>query len=199
MIMTSGRYNTRHIAAWLIMLLLFVSQSEVYSQEQNKPSEEKPPFRERLFFGGNFGLQFGTITDIQFSPIVGIWVLPRLAVAAGPNFRYFKDPFDKTVIWGGKAYTEFIVVQDLNNIIPLGLHAGLFLHLEDEVLSLESSFFRNPPYESERFIQNTLLAGGGISQQIGRRSSINLTFLWALSDSDYGIYGNPEIRVSFNF
>lgn len=199
MIMTSVRYITRNIAASLMVLLLFISQSEAYAQEQNKPAEEKPPLKERLFFGGNFGLQFGTITDIQFSPVVGMWVLPRLAVAAGPNFRFYKSPFDKTVIWGGKAYTEFIVVQDLNNVIPLGLHAGLFLHLEDEVLSLESSFFRTPPYESKRFVQNTILAGGGISQQIGRRSSINLTLLWALSDSEYGIYGNPEIRVSFNF
>ncbi|MDX9725566.1 MAG: hypothetical protein RBT38_04190 [Bacteroidales bacterium] len=197
--MTPGRYIARHIAASLIVLLLFVSQSEVYSQEQNKPPEEKPTLRERLFFGGNFGLQFGTLTDIQFSPVIGMWVLPRLALAAGPNFRYFKDPFDKTIIWGGKVYSEFIVVQDFNNIIPIGLHAGLFLHLEDEVLSLESSFFKTSPYESERFVQNTILAGGGMSQQIGRRSSINLTFLWALTDSDYGIYGNPEIRVSFNF
>ena len=199
MIMTSVRYITRNTAASLMVLLLFISQSEAYAQEQNKPAEEKPPLKERLFFGGNFGLQFGTITDIQFSPVVGMWILPRLAVAAGPNFRFYKSPFDKTVIWGGKAYTEFIVVQDLNNVIPLGLHAGLFLHLEDEVLSLESSFFRTPPYESKRFVQNTILAGGGISQQIGRRSSINLTLLWALSDSEYGIYGNPEIRVSFNF
>lgn len=199
MIMTSVRYITRNIAASLMVLLLFISQSEAYAQEQNKPAEEKPPLKERLFFGGNFGLQFGTITDIQFSPVVGMWIMPRLAVAAGPNFRFYKSPFDKTVIWGGKAYTEFIVVQDLNNVIPLGLHAGLFLHLEDEVLSLESSFFRTPPYESKRFVQNTILAGGGISQQIGRRSSINLTLLWALSDSEYGIYGNPEIRVSFNF
>jgi len=191
MIMTSVRYITRNIAASLMVLLLFISQSEAYAQEQNKPAEEKPPLKERLFFGGNFGLQFGTITDIQFSPVVGMWILPRLAVAAGPNFRFYKSPFDKTVIWGGKAYTEFIVVQDLNNVIPLGLHAGLFLHLEDEVLSLESSFFRTPPYESKRFVQNTILAGGGISQQIGRRSSINLTLLWALSDSEYGIYGNP--------
>ncbi|HPA87312.1 MAG TPA: hypothetical protein PK106_05915, partial [Bacteroidales bacterium] len=173
--MTSVRYITRNIAASLMVLLLFISQSEAYAQEQNKPAEEKPPLKERLFFGGNFGLQFGTITDIQFSPVVGMWILPRLAVAAGPNFRFYKSPFDKTVIWGGKAYTEFIVVQDLNNVIPLGLHAGLFLHLEDEVLSLESSFFRTPPYESKRFVQNTILAGGGISQQIGRRSSINLT------------------------
>jgi hypothetical protein len=182
--------------SFLLLILLFVYVSEICGQQIRK---DTPPLKERLFYGGSFGLQLGTITDIEFSPIIGIWVLPRLAVAAGPNFRYFKDPFDHTAIYGGKSYVEFIFLQDLDNIVPLGLHLALFLHGEDEVLSLESSFFKTPPYDSERFMINTILAGGGIRQQMGRRSSLNLTFLWALNDSGYGIYGNPEIRVSFMF
>jgi hypothetical protein len=182
--------------SFLLLILLFVYLSEIFGQEIRK---DTPPLKERLFYGGSFGLQIGTITDIEFSPIIGIWVLPRLAVAAGPNFRYFKDPFDHTAIYGGKLYMEFVFLQDLDNIIPLGVHLGLFLHGEYEVLSLESSFFKTPPYDSERFMINTLLAGGGIRQQMGQRSSLNLTFLWALNDSGYGVYGNPEIRVSFMF
>jgi hypothetical protein len=75
----------------------------------------------------------------------------------------------------------------------------MFLHLEDEALSLESSFFKTSPYDSRRFMINTILGGGGIRQQMGQRSSLNLTFLWALNDSGYDIYGKPEIRVSFIF
>jgi hypothetical protein len=180
----------------LLLILLFITISGIFGQQVKK---ETPPLKERLFYGGSFGLQFGTVTDIEFSPIIGIWLLPRIAVAAGPDFRYFKDPFDHTTIYGGKTYGEIVFLQDLNNIIPLGVHLGLFFHGEYEFLSLESSFFKSPPYDSERFITNTFLAGGGIRQQIGRRSSLNLTFLWALNDSGYGIYGNPEIRVSFIF
>jgi hypothetical protein len=180
----------------LLLVLLFITISGIYGQQAKR---ETPPLKERLFYGGSFGLQFGTITDIEFSPIIGIWILPRLAVAAGPDFRYFKDPFDHTTIYGGKSYVEIVFLQDLNNIIPLGVHLGLFLHGEYEALSLESSFFKTPPYDSKRFMTNTILAGGGIRQQIGQRSSLNLTFLWALNDSGYGVYGNPEIRVSFMF
>lgn len=176
--------------------MLFVFVSEICGQQIRK---DNPPIKERLFYGGSFGLQFGTITDIEFSPIIGIWVLPRIAVAAGPDFRYFKDPWGRTTIYGGKSYVELIFLQDLDNIIPLGLHLGMFLHLEDEALSLESSFFKTTPYDSKRFMINTILGGGGIRQQIGQRSSLNLTFLWALNDSGYDIYGNPEIRVSFMF
>jgi hypothetical protein len=161
--------------------------------------EEPPPLKERLFAGGNFGLQFGTITDIQVSPVVGIWLLPRIAVAVGPDFRFYKDRYDKTVIYGGKAYAELVIIQNLNSIIPIGGNTGIFFHIEDELLSLETEFWKNPPYLADRFYVNTVLAGGGISQQIGRRSSMNFMVLWALNESIYDVYGKPEIRVSFIF
>jgi len=186
----------RFLTAGLIVLLVLASVSVAIGQQVR---QEAPPIRERLFFGGNIGLMFGSYTNIDVSPIVGFWVLPRIAVAAGPNFRYFKDPYGSTTIYGGKVYTEIIFLQDLNNLIPLGIHLGLFLHGEYEGLSLESAFFKSPPYESGRFMLNTFLAGGGIRQMLGPRSSMNITFLWAFDDSGYGIYGNPEIRVSFMF
>jgi len=160
---------------------------------------EVPPLRERLFFGGSIGLQFGTITNIEVSPIVGLWVLPRLAVAAGPDYRFYKDPVGQTNIYGGRGYTQIVLIKDINSIIPIGLNMGLFLHAEDEFLSLESAFWKNPPYTSDRFSVNTLLAGGGISQPLGRRGAINMMVLWMLNDSGYNIYGNPEVRVSFTF
>jgi hypothetical protein len=152
-----------------------------------------------MFFGGSFGLQFGTLTNIQVSPVVGLWVLPRLAVAAGPNFTYYKYYDEETTMYGGKFYTQFVVLQDLSNILPVGLHTGIFLHLEDELLNLESAYWQVAPYTSERFTVNTILLGGGMSQQLGQRSFMNIIVLWALQDPGYAIYSNPEIRLSFNF
>lgn len=183
-------------AAFIITLLITLSFTPSYGQNSR---DDIPPLRERLFYGGSFGLQFGTITDIEVSPIIGLWVLPRLGVAAGPSYRYYKDPYGETSIYGGRTYVQYNFLQDLNNVIPLGIHAGLFLQTEYELLSLESSFFDQGSNDSGRFTSGTFLAGGGISQQLGARSSFNLSFLWALSDSEYGIYGNPEIRVAFTF
>ncbi|HUX59070.1 MAG TPA: hypothetical protein VMV77_19020 [Bacteroidales bacterium] len=180
----------------LISLLFFTSLSTISGQ---KAREEPPPIKERLFYGGSFGLQFGTITDIQISPVIGLWVLPRLAVAVGPDYRFYKDTFGRTNVYGGKGYLQFVVIQDISSFIPIGGHTGIFLHCEDELLSLQSSFWKYPPYTSDRFYLNTILAGGGISQQLGRRSSLNLMVLWALNNSGYDVYGNPEIRISFNF
>jgi len=181
----------------IFALLLLVSSFAGVSGQKNR--EEPPPFRERLFFGGNFGLQFGTITDIQVSPVVGLWVLPRLAVAVGPDYRFYKYRYDRTSIYGGKCYMQFVIIKDINTFLPIGANTGIFFHIEDELLSLKSTFWKNPPVFSDRFYINTVLAGGGISQQIGRRSSLNIMALWPLNDSGYGVYSNPEIRVSFNF
>jgi hypothetical protein len=121
-----------------------------------------------------------------------------VAVAVGPDYRYVKIPYYHTNIFGGKGYVQFVLIKNLNSVIPMGSNTGIFLHIEDELLSLESSFWKdNTP--SGRFFINTVLAGGGISQQIGRRSSLNFMVLWALNDSGYAVYSNPEIRVSFNF
>src|SRR5665811_1222309 len=91
----------------ILALLVFISFSVIYGQKTSeercpfdqKEKEESPPFKERLFYGGSFGLQFGTITDIQVSPVIGYWLLPRLNVAVGPDYRYYKDQFDRTTIY----------------------------------------------------------------------------------------------------
>jgi hypothetical protein len=193
---------------FLVCLLSFLSFSVISGQNskedqfpfEREKSDASPPFKERLFYGGSVGLMFGTITDIQVSPVIGFWVLPRVAVAAGPTYRYYKDQFNKTAVYGGRSYLQFVVIQDINSVIPVGVHTGIFLHVEDELLSLKTSFWKNPPpYKTDRFYVNTVLAGGGISQQIGRRSSLNLMVLWPLNDSVYEIYSKPEIRISFIF
>jgi hypothetical protein len=181
--------------ALLTFYLLFATLSITYGQ---RTKEQKPPLRERMFFGGSLGLQFGTYTNINVTPIVGLWVRPRIAIAAGPNFTYYKDPYYETTMYGGNAYVQFVPIKDINNSLPIGIHMGIFLHLEDEMLSLESAVW-DPQNPSDRFTVNTLLGGFGISQQLGTRSSLNLMFLWTLTDSGYALYSNPIMRISFSF
>jgi hypothetical protein len=198
LISTISGINTRVT----VFAILFLFGSIAIISGQNR-KEQPPPLRERMFFGGSLGLQFGTYTDIHIAPVIGLWVRPRIAIATGPNFTYYKGPDfnsldNETSLYGGNVYVEFVPVKDINNALPIGLHIGIFLHLEDELLSLESAYW-DPMNLSKRFAVNTLLGGFGISQQLGARSSLNLMFLWTLTDSGYALYNNPEIRISFNF
>lgn len=162
-------------------------------------TRQAPPFRERLFFGGNFGLQFGSLTDIQVAPVVGYWVLPRVAIAVGPDYRFYSFYKNSTHLYGGKGYVELTLLRNINSVIPIGTNTDIIAHIEDEVLSLESAYFKDPPFSSTRFYTNTVLAGGGLSQQIGKRSALNIIVLWALTEEEYGIYSKPEFRLSFMF
>lgn len=184
-----------------IILTLFFSilAFSVCQSQISSTLNDRPTMKERLFFGGSFGLQLGTITDIELSPVAGIWLLPRLAIATGPNYRFYKDPYGRTDIYGGRLYSELMIIQALDKIIPVGANTGIFFHLEDEILCLQSSFWKINPGDSERFSINTILAGAGISQMMGVRSSFNFMVLWALNDPLYEVYGNPEIRISFYF
>ena len=189
----------------LTCILVSISFSIISAQKTKEDifpydqKEQAPHVKERLFYGGSFGLMFGSITDIQVSPVVGFWVLPRIAIAAGPTYRFYKDAQDKTSIYGCRGYMQFVVIQDLSRIIPVGGHTGLFLHVEDELLSLKANFWKYPYNPPGRFFVNTVLAGGGISQQIGRRASLNFMVLWQLNDPMYNLYSKPEIKISLTF
>jgi hypothetical protein len=176
----------------LVSVLATFIFSLIYGQDLTK--EEAPPLKDRIFFGGNFALQLGTYTDIEVAPIVGIWLRPRIALAGGVTYMYSKDPYyGKQSIYGGRAYAEYVVFQDLDKFIPLGIHTSLMLHLEDELLRWKDTSL------TENINANSVLGGPGISQQIGRRASINLMVLWTLVDSGYQIYSNPELKIGFTF
>ena len=77
---------------------------------------------------------------------------------------------------------------------------GLFLHGEYEMLSLESQYFDLAnPVPGERFYLHSIMVGGGVYMPMGSRSGFLLTVLWNLNESYNSIYGNPIIRIGFNF
>jgi hypothetical protein len=168
--------------------------------------EEKPPLRDRIFFGGNFGLQFGTVTDIEISPLAGIYLTPRLAVGPGIRYEYFKSnypgyvPYD-THIYGGTVFARYMVIRDMSKAVGLGLNFGLFGHAEYEMLSLESRYFQigAPPDAEGRFYLHSILLGGGVYQPIGRRGGFLIMVLWNLNETANSPYSNPIFRIGFNF
>ncbi|MFO7853020.1 MAG: hypothetical protein ACQERS_01725 [Bacteroidota bacterium] len=187
--------NKKIIPFILIASLLCIKSNAQYERENDNGSF----LGERVFFGGGFGLQFGTITNIELSPVAGIWLLPRLALAAGPSWQYYKDPMGKTSIYGGRSWMRLLFIRDLHQLIPVGIRLGFFLHGEYEALNLESEFWKGVYPDNSRFWEHSVLAGLGLSQSLGKKASFNITFMWAVTESEYQIYDNPEIRIDFLF
>ena len=167
-------------------------------------------FRDRLFFGGGFGLSVGSYTDIEVSPLVGYYITPRWAAGVGFTYEYYNNKYHwidqytgqyeryETHIFGGRLFTNYVIVNNVNDWIPFGLNFRIFAHIEDELMSYEKSFF----YYSKpgRELQNSFLVGGGLRFPTGKRSSMNLYILWNLNSQLNNFYGSgPIIRMGFNF
>jgi hypothetical protein len=193
----SYRCSVKFLRILMVMILLISANDFAFGQ---KPREEPPPLRDRIFFGGSFGLQLGTYTSIEINPVIGVWLLPRLSVAAGPGYEYIKYQNISTSIYSVRGYLQFAVLKDIDKFIPLGVHSSIVFHAEDELLNLDSEYWQtNIINREDRFFVNSLLLGGGLSQQIGRKGSFNILVLWVVTDSGYDIYNNPEFRIGFTF
>ena len=177
-------------------------------------AQQNHSFRDRLFFGGSFGLMAGSYTDIELSPIVGYYITPRWAAGFGITYEYYnnkyhwdiRDPvtgqqrFERyeTHIWGGRLFTNYVIVDNVNDWIPLGLNFRILAHAEYELMSYEKGFlnYQKPGRE----LNHSFLVGGGLRFPMGRRSSMNLYVLWNLNSQLNSFYGpGPIIRMGFNF
>jgi hypothetical protein len=182
----------------LLLLLCFVISAPSISLAQDddlhpdKPREHKnrkkdkddTAFSDKLFTGGDFGLQFGTLTVVQLSPIVGYWVTQdKLAVGAGITYQYYNNHAYKfsTSIYGGNVFTRYYFGE------------SFFAHGEYEMLNVEAF----DGFHDRVWVPG-LLAGGGYRQPLGEKASFTIIALWNFTQSTYTPYNNPVIRAGIN-
>jgi hypothetical protein len=92
------------ILMFIVLIYILLSTLPLSAQQERS---DIPAFKDRLFYGGSMGLQFGSITDIQLSPVIGLWVLPRLSIAVGPDYRFYKDSYGRTYnLWRKCLYSN---------------------------------------------------------------------------------------------
>lgn len=171
--------------------------------QDNKPEEMSPRFTDRLIFGGSLGLQFGTLTLIDISPVVGYRITPKLEAGLGATYKYYKYKdfyFDQTTgqkfdlksnIFGGSVYTRYHILENIF------LH-GEFERLRydyDDIYYSGGTFMRNATHT---YI-NSLLVGGGLRQRIANNSYFYVLALWNLTEDAMSPYSNPIIRMGMLF
>ena len=111
-----------------LLMILFLGFMPVILLAQTEEEEKESGLSDRLFFGGNFGLMFGTITNIEISPLVGYYITPRLAAGTGIRFEYYRDkgyyaPYH-TTIFGGNVFSRYTIIKNLGEGLNIGLNAG---------------------------------------------------------------------------
>ncbi len=191
-------------------LILGFFQNASFSQnpryERERDEEDELPGR--FFIAPDFGLVLGDITRIELSPSLGYHLTPRFILGLGGRYEYvreknfFTNRIDvKTSIWGYRLFSRLIVIENINDIIPIRVPLAIFGHIEFESLSLEEKYFRTtaPGLADGRFWLNSVLAGGGINQPTGPRSSFNVMVLWDLTNSVSSPYINPILKFGIQF
>lgn len=177
-----------------VVVLMFVSRGE--AQDYVIPTNEAPavrntnermPFKDRVYYGGNLGLSFGTITSIQIEPLAGYFLdeQRKFSVGAGISYWYYRDdrfiPTYESDSYGYRLFSRY-------RIIP-----PLYAHLEFSQQSFEFYRFDGTTY---RDWVPFLLVGGGYVARLGGRSAITAQILWDLLqdvNSPYG--GQPFFSI----
>jgi hypothetical protein len=178
----------------LVLVLTFtllITGIRAFPQNDHEGSLKGAPLSERLFFGGGLGLQFGTLTLIDVSPMIGYKLTNRIGIGVSPTYKYYRyrnyfgsDLDLKTNVLGGSVFTRCYIYN------------GLFAQAEYEYLN----YRYNDPSSSEKLSRDiwSMFLGGGYSQPVGDKASLYLMILWNLHDTADSPYTNPVIRAGLS-
>jgi hypothetical protein len=163
--------------------------------------------RGNFYISPDFGLMFGSINQIEVSPVAGYCITDRISIAAGLKYEFYSQTRlysyqtqVKTNIYATRLFGRYVVIKNISELIPIGSNSSLFLHAEVESSNLEKKYFYQPNFPNEgRFWNTALLVGTGIAQPASERITFYATFLWDTSGTSISLYNNPVIRFGFLF
>ncbi|CAD5254852.1 MULTISPECIES: hypothetical protein [unclassified Imperialibacter] len=167
-------------------ILFFISFS---SFAQKDYDQENSSFFDRVYLGGNFGAQFGSVTFVDLSPLAGYMITPKLSAGVGVTYQYLKY----------KSYDDSFSTYGWRTFVRRNIGRQFFVHGEFENLSIE---FFNSGTETRREWVPGLFAGGGLFQPIGRSGGgFMISALYNLLYDDIrSPYNSPIVlRVGFTF
>ncbi|MCG8582055.1 MAG: hypothetical protein MI866_19170 [Bacteroidales bacterium] len=155
---------------------------------QDATSEEKVPFKDKLFTGGNIGLSFGNYTNLIISPVIGARLNPKVYAGLGIEYQYTKDKrYDPALTYnqyGGRLFAQY-------NIRPT-----LFAHGEFAGYSMERY---TTLLKKERNFVPFIYFGGGYRQMISERSFFSVQVLFDVLQHKYSPYKAWEPIFSVGF
>lgn len=167
--------------------ILFYSSSYAQFEDfEEETSEVSKIFRERIFYGGDFGLQFGSETLIHLSPQIGYYITDFWSFGIGSTFIYRKIKIFNysNAIYGGSFFTE--------------LYPFNFIVLHGEAQFLNSEYYDNSN-NKYRDWNLGLLGGGGYRMKIGKKGAVNYMILWDFNQNQKSVFINPIFRISIYF
>ena len=169
-----------------------VEQVEPAEEKQTANSEARPPWKDKIYFGGYINFSLGSYTMVGIEPMVGYKVLPFLSLGIKVRYDYISDKrYEEeynTSTYGASLFTR------------LTFKRRIYLHAEYAGYNYE---LYDESGESDREWIPYLFLGGGFSQPLGGRTSLNAQILFDVLQDDRSPYKNWEpfysVGVSVGF
>ena len=187
----------------ILLLLLAVSAMAQTAYSQGEPEEAAPKGfdKSKLFFGGNFGLGFGSNTSsIIISPQVGYRFNSYLAAGAGVNFNYYSY---KTYYSGGlEAKTRFgyTGVNIFGRVYPIPY---ILIQAQPELNYSWGSIKYSDNSSTEKLkgqFVPSLLIGGGAAIPTGGNGALLLMLQYDVLQETRSPYGSKAFfTMGYNF
>ena len=167
---------------YFILLFTLLLSTVAFGQMGTRTIDENSDWKDRLYFGGGFGLSGGSgYGMISLSPIVGYMISNRLSGGVGVTYQYYKSGDISDNRYGGQLFLRMNVIKQI------------FLYGSYEFMNY-GTYNLITGAEGPRQTVSRLPLGAGISQPIGNRSSINFLAAYdVLYDDQLGAYNSPWI------
>lgn len=170
--------------------------------DNNEAPEQKGFDKSKLFFGGNFGLGFGTNTFVNVSPQVGYRFNDYFAAGAGVNFNYYSYKYFNYD--GSDLYKESFGYAGFNifgRVYPIKF---ILLQVQPELNYSWGSrkYYDGTPKQKlpGKFVPSLLLGGGAAIPTGGRNGALLLMIQYDAVQDKRSPYGNrPFFSLGYNF
>ena len=151
------------------------------TQEKDSTDQTKEPFslKDKLFWGGNFGLAFGTNSYVDISPKLGYKLTEKLSAGIGLKYQYigYNDPHsnykESFSFYGGSVFSRYNLTNEL------------FLMGEYESLNIKNFWISNYGGWTDFF-----LVGAGYHHNFGGVSAVFAQVM-------YDVLENPLLPVFY--
>lgn len=183
------------ILPWFLASICWLCSHSTFAQDNVPPDSrahinpQREGFWDRVYTGGGIGLQFGSQTYVNISPLIGYRLTEKFSVGLSGTYLYYKYKDYNPIYsyssntYGGSVFSRYLIFENL------------FAHVEYEILRLQVR--DNVSRLLGKRDITSVLVGAGYRQMLGERSSINLMILYNLNETAYSPYQNPIIRLSF--
>jgi hypothetical protein len=185
----------------LVLMVIIAAAQGIQAQDEPEQTEKKGFDKSKLFFGGNFGLGFGTNTFVNVSPQVGYRFNDYLAAGVGVNFNYYsyKTYFsDGNYSRSSLGYTGFNV---FGRVYPIKF---IFIQAQPELnYSWGSTKYSNTEIKDRlpgQFAPSLLIGGGAAIPMGTRNGALLLMMQYDVLQENRSPYGNkPFFTLGYNF